>query len=332
MSWLVFNYSLPSRNSSSVRVGLWRRLKRIGAVSPKTGVFVLPDREDCLESFQWLAQEIQQSKGEVMVMKVNSFEKLNEKQIIGFFHAARKKDYDELLLEATALRKEVAKARNSGWRGFVEGFVHNQGKVVKARNPGWRDRMEKLRKRFVKINEVDFFRSQHSAKAKKLLGRIEAMLYPCIEGTPVIEKLKIRDYKGLVWVTRPHPYVDRLACVWLIRRFIDDGAKIRYREKPGKNEISFDMKGAVFGHRGNFCSFEVILRSFGIEDEGVRTLAEIIHEIDLRDSKYHRPETEGVELALKGWRRMDLADAEMESRGLSYLDGLYSALASGEKN
>lgn len=309
MRWLVFTYSLPSRNNSSARVSLWRRLRRIGAVSPKSGVFILPDREDCLESFQWLAQEIQQSKGEAMTMKVESFDKLSERQVIEFFHSARKKDYDELLLEATALRKEAAKTRN----------------------PGLLDRMEKLRKCFAKINEVDFFRSQHSAKAKELLGRIEAMLYPCIEGTPVIEKLKIRDYKGRAWVTRPHPYVDRLACVWLIRRFIDDGAKIRYREKPGKNEISFDMKEAVFGHRGNFCSFEVILRSFGIKDEGVRTLAEIIHEIDLRDSKYHRPETEGVELALKGWRLSGITDIEMESRGLVFFDGVHAALAAREK-
>jgi hypothetical protein len=66
MSWLVFTYSLPSRENSSTRVSLWRRLKRIGAVSPKGSMFILPDRDDCLESFQWMAQEIQQSKGEAV--------------------------------------------------------------------------------------------------------------------------------------------------------------------------------------------------------------------------------------------------------------------------
>lgn len=262
-----------------------------------------------MESFQWLAQEIQQSKGEVMLMKVESFEKLSENQIIEFFHLARKKDYDELLLEIKALGKETDKTRNSKWR----------------------DRLEKLRKRFTKINEVDFFHSPYSAKTKDLLGRLEARLYPPIAGTVTISTLKIRDYKERAWVTRPRPYVDRLACVWLIRRFIDDKAVIRYADEPDKNELSFDMKEAVFGHRGNFCSFEVMMRSFDIKDEGVRALAEIIHEIDLRDSKYHRPEIEGVELVLKGWRRMALTDIEMETRGLLFFDGLHTALAAGEK-
>lgn len=331
MSWLVFTYSLPSRKSSSARVSIWRRLRRIGAVSPKGGVFILPDREDCLESFQWLAQEIQQSKGEVMLMKVESFEKLSERQIIEFFHSVRKKDYDELLLEVKALRNEVTKARNQGWRDLVDDFIHTQDKVAKTQNPKWRERMEKLRKRFTKIDEVDFFHSRHSDKVKKLLGRIEAMLYPRIEGTPAITASKISDYKERRWVTRRRPYVDRLACVWLIRRFIDDKAVIRYADEPDKNELSFDMKEAVFGHRGNFCSFEVMMRSFDIKDEGVRALAEIIHEIDLRDSKYRRPETEGVELVLKGWRRMALTDIEMETRGLLFFDGLHTALAAGEK-
>ena len=331
MSWLVFTYSLPARNSSSVRVSLWRRLKRIGAVSPKNGVFILPDREDCLESFQWLAQEIQQSKGEVMVMKVNSFEKLSERQIIDFFHSARKKDYDELLLEVNALYAEVTKARNVGWRDLVEDFIHTQDRETKKRTPRWRERIEKLRLRFTKINDVDFFHSRHSEKVRKLLRGIEAKLNPRVRGKPVIAALKIRDYKGRTWVTRPHPYADRLACAWLIRRFINGNAKIRYSDKPAKDDISFDMKDAAFGHRGNLCSFEVMIRAFGIAGDGVSALAEIIHEIDLRDSKFLRPETEGVELALKGWRQMELADTEMESRGLLYFDGLHAALAVGEK-
>lgn len=309
MSWLVFTYSLPSRNSSSARVSLWRRLKRVGAISPKSGVFILPDKEDCLESFQWLAQEIQQSQGEVMVMKVKSFEKLSEKQVIEYFHSARKNDYEELLPEAKTLLKESSKKKSQGLR----------------------DRMKKLRIAFTKINAVDFFHSPHSTKLKELLDRIDARLYPAIEGVPTLKKLRVRDYKGRLWVTRQHPYVDRLACAWLIRRFIDDKAIIRYSDEPADDEISFDMKDGLFGHRGNLCSFEVIMRSFSLDDDGVRALAEIVHEIDLRDSKYHRPEIDGLELALKGWRLMDIADMEMESRGLLYFDGLYKALSAGEK-
>lgn len=310
MNWLVFTYSLPSGQSSSARVALWRRLKRIGAVSPKSGVFILPDRDDCLESFQWLAQEIQQSKGEALVMLVERFEGLSEKQVIMFFHNARKKDYDELLTDAKALQKEVGKTK-----------VPDQSK---------HDRLEKLCKRFAEITEVDFFKSPHAAPIQELLGKIEAALYPCVEEALAIPKLNIKDYKGQVWITRPRPYVDRLACAWFIRCFIDAKATIRYGNTPKQDELSFDMKEAVFGHRGNLCSFEVMMRSFGIEGAAIKAMAEIIHEIDLRDGKYHRPETEGIELVLKGWRQSDIPDDELEARGLLFFEGVYNALSSAK--
>jgi hypothetical protein len=69
----------------------------------------------------------------------------------------------------------------------------------------------------------------------------------------------------------------------------------------------------------------------GITDDAVKSLAEIIHEIDLRDGRYHRSEIEGIELVLKGWRQSDLADAELEARGILFFDGLHVALAAGGK-
>ncbi|MBI3440729.1 MAG: chromate resistance protein [Proteobacteria bacterium] len=311
MNWLVFTYSLPLGKNSSIRVSLWRRLKRIGAVSPKSSVFILPDQDDCLESFQWMAQEIQQSKGEALVMKVERFEGLSEKQVIAFFHAARKKDYDELLPDVKTLQKDIRKAKSQDQKDL--------------------DRLEKLRKRFAEITIVDFFRSPTAESIKELLDDIEAELHPGAKKALDIPALNIRNYKGRVWVTRPRPYVDRLACIWLIRRFIDAKAVIRYSDTPKQNELSFDMKEAVFGHRGNLCSFEVIMRSFGLEEDGIKALAELIHEIDLRDGRYHRPAIEGIELVLKGWRQSDISDAELESRGLLFFDGLHVALA-GEKN
>ncbi len=68
MSWLVFSYSLPSKGQSSPRVTLWRRLRRLGAISVKTGIHILPDQEEYIEGFQWLAQEVQQAKGEALVL------------------------------------------------------------------------------------------------------------------------------------------------------------------------------------------------------------------------------------------------------------------------
>jgi hypothetical protein len=68
MTWIVFSYSLPSKAQSSPRVALWRRLRRLGAISPTGGVHILPARDECLEAFQWLVQEVQQAQGEALVI------------------------------------------------------------------------------------------------------------------------------------------------------------------------------------------------------------------------------------------------------------------------
>jgi len=123
------------------------------------------------------------------------------------------------------------------------------------------------------------------------------------------------------------PHVDRLACAWLIRHFINSNAVIRYAQKVKPEEISFDMSEAAFGHVGNFCSFETMLRAFGLDKPGLRALAEIVHEIDLRDGRYALPETAGVDAILDGWLVLDLSDAELEARGIALFEGLYITMS-----
>jgi hypothetical protein len=89
------------------------------------------------------------------------------------------------------------------------------------------------------------------------------------------------------------------------------------------------MEPADFGHQGQRCSFETMRLAFGLDDPGVRALAEIVHDIDLHDDRYGRPETHGVAAILSGWRQANLTDAELEARGLALFDGLYAALARG---
>jgi hypothetical protein len=133
--------------------------------------------------------------------------------------------------------------------------------------------------------------------------------------------------------------VDRLACAWLIRRFIDPDAAIRYAPEPQDgdthhrgdthhhNEVPFDMPGATFSHRGNLCTFEVMLRTFGLEEPVLQALAEIVHEIDVHDGVSARPEIGGVDALLRGWQLAGIPDAEMERRGLLLFEGLYAALS-----
>jgi hypothetical protein len=155
------------------------------------------------------------------------------------------------------------------------------------------------------------------------LGRIQEALAPAV-AEPVVPAA-IAAYHAARWVTRPRPHVDRLACAWLIRRFVNPAAPIRYAAQPAPGEVAFDMVDAAFGHTGSLCTFETMLRAFGLDEPALQAVAEVVHEIDLRDGRYARPETAGIDAVLAGWQGADLADAEREVRGLALFDGLYAA-------
>jgi hypothetical protein len=143
--------------------------------------------------------------------------------------------------------------------------------------------------------------------------------------TASVPSATLADYRKRRWVTRPRPHVDRLACAWLIRRFIDPDATIRYADVPEGDEVAFDMPDVAFGHQGERCSFETLLQAFDLDDPGLRALAEVVHEIDLRDGLYVRPEIAGVDAILNGWRLADQPDSVLEAQGIALFEGLYTA-------
>jgi hypothetical protein len=309
MSWVVFSYSLPAAQRSSARVAIWRRLRAIGAVSPKGGVYVLPAREECVEAFQWLAQEVEQAKGEALLMRVANFEGLSDAQLIDLFRQARKRDYDELDAKAAALEKSVGK---------------QPAARADARTAA-RDALAKLRREHAEIVRTDFFDSPERVRVAARLTRIAEALSPKRPARIQVAPAAVGAYRDKRWVTRPHPHVDRLACIWLIRRFINPQAVVRYAARPKRDEVAFDMSEGEFGHRGNLCTFETMLKAFGMDDPGLRALAEVVHEIDLRDGRYTRSEIAGVDAILRGWEA--LADAEREAHGVALFEGLYAALS-----
>lgn len=103
MRWLVFSYSLPTKAQSSPRVTLWRRLRRVGAISAKTGIHLLPHRDDCIEALQWLAQEVQQAQGEALILYVDQVDGLSDAEIVDLFRTARQTDYEKITAEAATL-------------------------------------------------------------------------------------------------------------------------------------------------------------------------------------------------------------------------------------
>ncbi len=307
MNWIVFSYSLPSKARSSPRVAVWRRLRALGAISPKGGVHVLPAQEECLEAFQWLAQEVEQARGEALLLRVERFEGISDAQLIDLFQAARKRDYDALSARVTALERSLGRRKGE------------PRDLTRAR-----DQLIRLRREHAEIARVDFFESPAGARVTARLAAIEHALTarrPAGSPKPTMTAAELRDRR---WVTRPHPHVDRLACIWLIRRFINPRATVRYSTTPEPDEITFDMSGAEFGHRGDLCTFETMVEALGLTDPGLRALAEIVHEIDLRDGQYARPETAGIDAVLRGW--LTMPDADLETHGVALFEGLYGAL------
>ncbi len=309
MNWIVFSYSLPSHLGSSRRVAIWRRLKRLGAITFNSGVYVLPNQEDCLESFQWLAQEVQEAKGDSVVMKVEKFEGLSDSEVIEAFRKSCKKNYKELNERLLILERKPNKKTS---------------KQIK-------DKLRGLENQFSEISKVDFFQSPHGKDIMTRMKKIEQKINSPASSVQDFPNYSISAYKNKKWVTRPRPHVDRLSSIWLIRKYINKNAKIRYADDPKPGEIPFDMKDAVFGHHQNFCTFETFINIFNLKDSGLKIIAEIIHEIDLKDSRYSHPQTGGIAAVLNGWRQSGLSNKELEKHGVPLFEGLYTDVKSSLK-
>lgn len=308
MAWLVFSYSLPSRGRSSARVGCWRRLQQLGTVSVKNGLHVLPDREDCSEALQWLAQQVHEAKGEATVMRVERFEGLTDPQMVGSFHAACRDKYAELDQQVAAFDKRLRTPANAKKLSMMARLF------------------KKLERQCDDIARIDYFLSPYGLEVASHIRRLKLAFSPNKPATP-LPALAPATFLDRTWVTRPRPHVDRLACVWLIRRWINPNAGIRYSTQPKDHEIRFDMPGADFGHHGTLCTFETMMLRFGLSDDpALQVIAEIVHEIDLRDGLYARTETSGIDAILKGWLLDKLTDQELETQGVALFQGLYTSL------
>jgi hypothetical protein len=189
--------------------------------------------------------------------------------------------------------------------------------------------LDRLQDRYADVARIDYFASPPKAELAARLARLRQALLAETSTQTQIARTQVDAYRGKRWVTRPRPHVDRLACAWLIRRYVDAQAAIRYGSDPEPDEVPFDLPGAAFGHQGELCSLEVIARAFDLQDSALLKIAEIVHEIDLRDGLYAHSETGGVDALLRGWQLAELPDDEMEARGLALFDGLYAAFSGG---
>jgi hypothetical protein len=130
------------------------------------------------------------------------------------------------------------------------------------------------------------------------------------------------------WATRTHPHVDRTACAWLIRRFIDSDAEFVFVDDPDDvpaDATPFDMRGVELSHHEGDCSFETFLRRYALDDPALCAIARIVHEADLEDDRYDAPEAPGLDVLIRGLG-MVREDAELLALSDVLYDGLYEYL------
>jgi hypothetical protein len=185
-----------------------------------------------------------------------------------------------------------------------------------------------VRQRFQEVTAIDFFNSPLRSRVENLLAR--AAEAGNEEAHPKKGKRSSKEYMGRIWMTRHRPGIDRVSSAWLIKNFIDPKAKFIFGSDPAAQPeaIPFDMFHAGgFGHRGNDCTFETLIKEFGIADPKIVAISQMIHDADLGDEKFARSEGTGLDRVLIGWAQQGISDEELLHRGMQMMEGLYHALS-----
>jgi hypothetical protein len=274
-------------------------------------VYVLPNREDTAEDFEWLLAEIEAEGGTATLWESSPMDGFSDLELEALFRAGPERDYVEVATEARELMLARPDSENSS-----------------GESPLLSD-AARLRKRIDEIAKLDFFCAPGRSSAEARVAALETQLdSPRQNSVPP----KSQIMKRQTWVTREAVFVDRMASAWLIKRFIDSEAKFKFVPsrgyKPAPGEVRFDMFRAEFTHEGENCTFETLLKHFALDgDHGLIAIGQIVHDIDFKDDKFDRPQTAGVLSILRGLADTTPDDAARLEGSRHIFNGLYGELA-----
>jgi hypothetical protein len=309
--WLLLIHQIPHK-PNYLRVKIWRRLQGLGAMQVKSSVYLLPRSEQALEDLQWVLREIVAGKGEASLCEARFVDGLTDEQLTAQFRSAREADYAELAKVARGVADSIPKR-----------------KKLDAKTTGsLGTEVERLRRRLAEILAIDFFGAPGREAVEGVLKQIDVRLREGPAGEVTTPRLDLKAHRGRTWVTREHIHVDRIASAWLIRRFIDPKARFKYVAGKGyvpkKDELRFDMFEAEFTHEGDRCTFEVLVDRFGLRDRSLDEIAEIVHDIDVKDGKFGRTDAGGVEVMIRGIGASESTDERRLARGSTIFEDLYT--------
>jgi hypothetical protein len=313
-AWLLLVTNLPGRNST-LRMRIWRALKSAGAALLRDGAYLLPNGERSRQVLEEQAGEIRAAGGLVQVLSFDAESAEQSAELVALFD--RTDEYAEAIERLGALKSEL----------------------VRLAEPEARQRLAFIAREVAAIATRDFFPGEPRKQMEGALADAEVALnarYAPDEPHAAQRKVRSRDrksYRGRIWATREHLWVDRVASAWLIRRFIDPRAKFlwlkRVKDCP-KSAVGFDFDGAEFTHADSRVTFEVLVSSFGLEqDPGLTRLGALVHHLDVGGIPI--AEGPGFATIMAGARSLQQDDDALLKAMTPVLDNLYAGYAGGTR-
>jgi hypothetical protein len=301
--WLALLHQLPTR-PPYLRVKIWRRLQAIGAVPIKNAVHLLPPGAANNAALRSLMDEIVAGGGEATLIEARLIAGQDDADVTALFDTARDADYAEI---GTAARRLI-----------------DTGPATAAE-------IARLHRRLADVVRLDFFGAHGRQEAEAALAELDRLrhVHPDISRIDPAPTPSPADLRARIWVTRSGVHVDRIACAWLIGRFIDPQARFRFVDArahaPEPGELRFDMTDAEFTHEEQRCSFEtLLLRADLRHDAALVAIGEMIHDLDIGDARYARPEASGLGAMLAGICASSDDDLRRIALGSEALDQFYS--------
>jgi hypothetical protein len=306
-AWLLLITNLPGRNPT-LRMRIWRALKAAGAGLLRDGAYLLPNGERSREVLEEQGAEIKAAGGLVQVLAFDAGSPEQNDELVALFE--RTEDYAEAIERLDALKGELAKLTESEARQRLAGITREVAAIV-AR---------------------DFFPGEPRKQIEGALTDVEvAVSVRFAPDEPHAAHRKIqprdrKDYRGRTWATRERLWIDRVASAWLIRRFIDPKAKFlwlkRVKDCP-KKAVGFDFDGAEFTHVDSKVTFEVLIRTFDLEqDAGLIRLGALVHHLDVGGIPI--AEGPGFATIMAGARSLQQDDDALLQAMTLVLDNLYA--------
>jgi hypothetical protein len=301
--------SLPTGNST-IRMRVWRALKNTGCGVLRDGVYVLPVDAAQASALAEAESLVRAAGGFAMIVE------LNIKTAAQLDHVRKLFDRSE---EYGALVARIGTAKAS-----LQRLGKRKADTL----------VQRLRRSFEELVEIDFYPGEAHLQAKEAVSALEGEAQRLSGGEPHSAKGKLRrldpaKYRNRTWATRKDLWVDRLASVWLIKRFIDKSAKFDWLDRPrgrSKGSVGFDFDGADFTHVESRVTFEVLMTSFGLDrDPALASLGDVVHFLDVGGIPV--ADARGLETMLRGIQGKARGDDEMVQEANKVFDLLYSAYA-----